>query len=110
MHTSAGKKTDATTSGNQSGTLSAGTFVYDTSAPTAATLTTNGNYHAAGWSGHVDGTTTDSGTGSLLFSAFDVSRHLHSFPTRRSSDLFTTATCPNWVAVSSGGTATAANN
>src|SRR4029077_4569271 len=67
------QSTDATTSGNQSGTLAAGTFVYDTSAPSSATLSSNGNYNAAGWPGAITGTTSDSGTGGNGISAVSVS-------------------------------------
>src|SRR5439155_1568051 len=53
--------TDATTSGNQSGTLSAGTFVYDTSAPTATISfpATGTHYNSAGWNSTLSGTAAD---------------------------------------------------
>ncbi|MDT7539439.1 MAG: thermitase, partial [Actinomycetota bacterium] len=102
--------TDATTAGNQSLTLSAGTFVYDSSAPATATLTTNGVYNTAGWSGHVDGTTTDLGTGSHGISAVNVSIADSVSGKCWNGTNFTTATCPNWIAVSTGGTAAAAAN
>ncbi|HTZ04691.1 MAG TPA: SwmB domain-containing protein, partial [Gaiellaceae bacterium] len=104
------RATDATTSGNQSGDLSVGTFDYDASAPSSATLTTNGNYNAAGWPGHVDGTVSDSGTGGDGISAVSVSiQDSVSGKCWNGSD-FTTASCPNYVAVTSGGTASGAAN
>ena len=102
--------TDATISGNTSGTLSAGTFTYDTSAPSSATLTTNGTYNAAGWPGAVTGTTSDSGTGSHGISAVNVSIQDSTTGKCWNGTDFTTATCPNYIAVSSGGTASGSAN
>jgi hypothetical protein len=101
---------DATTTGNASGNLAAGTFVYDTAAPSSATLTTNGDYNAAGWPGAVTGTVSDSGTGSSGISAVKVSIQDSGSGKCWNGTNFTTATCPNYIAVTSGGTATGANN
>src|SRR6202035_3800951 len=94
---------------NTSGNLSAGTFKYDTSAPATASLTTNGAYNAAGWPTAISGTTTDSGTGSNGISAVKVSIQQGSGNYWNGTN-FTTASCPNYIAVTSGGTATGANN
>ena len=102
--------TDATTSGNQSGTLAAGTFVYDTSAPSSATLTTNGNYNTAGWPGAISGTVSDSGTGSHGISAVNVSIADSVSGKCWNGTNFTTAACQNWIAVTSGGSAAGAAN
>ncbi len=102
--------TDATTSGNQSGTLAAGTFTYDTSAPNTASLTSNGNYNAAGWPGAITGTTTDSGTGSHGISAVKVSIQDSSSGKCWNGANFTTAACPNYISVTSGGSAAGAAN
>ncbi|MFL5962507.1 MAG: OmpL47-type beta-barrel domain-containing protein [Gaiellaceae bacterium] len=95
--------------GNTS-TVATATTNYDTAAPTAATLTTNSSYNAAGWSGHVDGTTTDSGNGNNGISAVNVSIADSVSGKCWNGTDFTTAGCPSWNAVSTGGTATGANN
>ena len=96
------RATDATTSGNTSGNLSAGTFTYDTSAPSSATLTSNGVYNTGGWPGSVTGTVSDSGTGGHGISAVNVS--IQDTTVGGSScwngSAFS-ASCPNYVAVSS---------
>ena len=61
------KTTDNATNANTNNTATTSSFTYDTSAPTAtATLTTNGDYNAAGWPGALSGTVTDAGTGSTV--------------------------------------------
>src|SRR5207245_1193888 len=102
--------TDATSNGNTSGTLAAGSFSYDTSAPGSASLSSNGNYNAAGWPGAVTGTVSDSGTGSHGISAVNVSIQDSVSGKCWNGTNFTTASCQNWVAVTSGGTAAGAAN
>ena len=104
------QSTDATTSGNTSGNLAAGTFTYDTAAPNTATLSSNGNYNTAGWPGAVTGTTTDSGTGSHGISAVNVSIQDSGTSKCWNGTNFTTASCPNYVAVTSGGSAAGGAN
>src|SRR5207244_10334498 len=68
------------------------------------------NDSAAGWPGADQGTATDSGTGGHGISAVNVSlRDSVSSKCWNGSD-FTTASCPNWVAVTSGGTASGSAN
>ena len=102
--------TDATTSGTQSGNLAAGTFTYDTSAPTTAALTTNGVYNAAGWPGAISGTTNDSATVAHGISAVSVSVQDSTTGKCWNGTNFTTAACPNYVAVTSGGSSAGAAN
>ncbi|HEY5059542.1 MAG TPA: hypothetical protein VII51_11060, partial [Gaiellaceae bacterium] len=102
--------TDATTNGNLSGNLAAGTFTYDTSAPNTATLSSNAVYNAAGWPGAITGTTTDLGTGSHGISAVKVSIQDSSSGKCWNGANFTTAVCPNYIAVTSGGSAVGAAN
>src|ERR671936_3009504 len=87
--------TDATTNGNQSGTLSAGTFDYDTSAPSTASLTTNSNYNSGGFPANITGTTTDSGPGSHSISAANISIKDSTSSKCWNGANFTTASCPN---------------
>ncbi|MHB8651058.1 MAG: SwmB domain-containing protein, partial [Gaiellaceae bacterium] len=102
--------TDATTSGNTSGNLAAGTFVYDTAAPSTASLTSNGAYNAAGLPASLTGTTTDSGTGGHGISAVNISIQDSSTGKCWNGTNFSTATCPNYAAVTSGGTAAGTAN
>ncbi|MHB8651057.1 MAG: invasin domain 3-containing protein, partial [Gaiellaceae bacterium] len=102
--------TDATTSGNTSGNLAAGTFVYDNLAPNTASLTTNGAYNAAGLPASLTGTTTDAGTGGNGISAVNISIQDSTSGKCWNGTNFTTATCPNYVAVTSGGTASGTAN
>src|SRR5581483_5207767 len=100
--------TDATTSGNTSGNLTAGSFAFDTSAPNTASLTTNGVYNTAGWPGAISGTTTDSGTGSHGISAVKVSIQDGAGSCWNGASF--AAACPNYIAVTSGGSAAGAAN
>ena len=47
--------------------------MYDTSAPSSASLTTNGVYNTTGWPGAISGTVSDSGTGGNGISAVKIS-------------------------------------
>ncbi|HEV8462440.1 MAG TPA: Ig-like domain-containing protein [Gaiellaceae bacterium] len=96
--------------GGNTSAVDSQSFAYDTSAPSSATLTTNASYNAAGWSGHVAGTVSDSGTGGNGISAVNVSIADSVSGTCWNGTNFTTAACPNWVAVSSGGSATGTSN
>src|SRR5205085_2055838 len=51
---------DNATNANTNTTAASSSFVYDTTAPTAAALSSNGIYNVAGWPGAVTGTATDS--------------------------------------------------
>ena len=93
--------------GNVSSVASA-TTEYDISAPTAATLTTNASYNAAGWPGHIAGTTNDATTGATGIASVNVSIADSVSGKCWNATNFTTAPCPNWVPVTSGGTATGA--
>jgi hypothetical protein len=101
------KPTDA--AGNSDPAAATASFDYDTSAPATATLATTGTYNTAGWPGAISGTTTDAGTGGHGIGAVKVSiKDSASGKCWNGSD-FTAATCPNYVPVSSGGTATGAS-
>src|SRR5205807_2265198 len=85
-------------------------FTYDASAPNTAGLTTNGVYNSSGFPTNLTGTTTDSGTGSHGISAVNVSIKDSSSGKCWNATNFTTASCPNWIAVTSGGSAAGAAN
>src|SRR5207253_6103732 len=85
-------------------------FVYDNSAPSSATLASNGNYNSGGWSGAVTGSVSDSGTGSHGISAVNVSIQKDGGASACWNGSAFTASCPNWVAVTSGGTAAGSAN
>jgi uncharacterized repeat protein (TIGR02059 family) len=104
------QSSDGVTNANQSGTLAAGSFVYDSAAPSTAALTTNGTYNSGGWSGSVAGTVNDSATGSHGISAVDVSIQDSVSGKCWNGTNFTTAACANWVAVTSGGSSAGASN
>ncbi|HZS25276.1 MAG TPA: hypothetical protein VFA30_09855, partial [Gaiellaceae bacterium] len=59
--------------GNTNAAAASVSWTYDSSAPSTASLTSNGVYNGAGWPGAITGTTTDSGTGSHGISAVKVS-------------------------------------
>src|SRR5205807_9955310 len=100
----------ATPSSTPSGALSASSFSYDTTAPATATLSSTGYYNSGGWPGAVTGTVSDSGTGSHGISAVNVSIQDSVSGKCWNGTNFTTASCPNWVAVTSGGSAVGAAN
>jgi hypothetical protein len=102
--------TTSTDYGGNTSTVASATTKYDTSAPATATLTTNSSYNAAGWSGHVDGTVTDSGTGSSGIATVNVSIADSVSGKCWNGANFTTTACPNWVPVTSGGSAVGAAN
>src|SRR6201999_2744552 len=93
--------TDATTSGNTSGALSAGSFTYDNSAPANASLTTNGVYDAAGLP-TLSGTTNDAGQGGNGISLTKVAIRDGSGNYYDGSSF--SSGSPVWLAVTSGGT------
>src|SRR5205085_7845571 len=86
------------------------TYVYDTTAPNTAALTTNGIYSGAGFPANLTGTTTDSCTGGSGIIAVSISIKDSTSHKCWNGTNFTTASCPNWVSVTSGGTATGSNN
>ncbi len=85
------------------------------STPPTATVTipaNNGSYNSAGWgggSGAITGTATDSSTGGNGVSAVEVSIENSATGKCWNGTDFTTASCPNYIAVTSGGTATGSN-
>src|SRR5207253_1683872 len=89
------------------GTISQ-SFTYDTAAPTAATLSSNGIYNTAGWPGAITGTTNDSATGAHGISAVNVSIQKDGGASACWNGAAFTAACPNYVAVTSGGAAVGA--
>src|SRR5207237_27437 len=54
---------DNATNANTNTSAATATYVYDTTAPNTAALTTNGNYSGAGFPANLTGTTTHPGTG-----------------------------------------------
>src|SRR5439155_1243710 len=93
--------TDATTSGTTSGTLSAGNLSYDTSAPYSATLTTNAKYNTAGWPGSIQGSTSDSRTGSDGITPVQHAALTICGASACWNGSAFSASCPNWVSVTS---------
>src|SRR5205085_3726652 len=101
---------DNATNANTNTSAATATYVYDNTAPNTAVLTTSGNYNGAGFPANLTGTTTDSGTGGSGISAVSISIKDSTSNKCWNGTNFTTASCPNWVAVTSGGTATGSNN
>ena len=101
---------DSAITSNVNASAATRSYDYDTSAPANATLTTNSSYNATSWPGAISGTTTDSGTGSHGVSAVKVSIKDSVSGNCWNGTNFTAVACPNYIAVTSGGSASGANN
>jgi len=100
----------ATDRAGNTGTSATNTFAYDTAAPSSATLTSSGSFTSGTWSGAVTGTVSDSGTGGHGISSVKVSIQDSVSGTCWNGTNFTIAACPNYLSVTSGGTATGSSS
>src|SRR5439155_1125876 len=104
------QQTVAFTHGTTAETLNAVNLNDDTTAPSSAPQSPNGNYNDAGWPGAVTGAVSDSSTGGRGISAVNVSIQKDGSASACWNGSAFSASCPNWVSVTSGGTATGSAN